>query len=74
MKCRCGKTVQLPELWTDASGNHSRSATIACTCGIQVSIPLREHIGSTGMSGWDIIQIMWNTALSEAKSKWNSLL
>lgn len=62
MKCRCGKTVRVPEFWHDESGNHSRCATIACDCGIQVSIPLREYYGGTGKSGWEILQIMWNTA------------
>jgi len=70
----CGISPEMPELWTDASGNHSENAIIACGCGVQVSIPVgSRYAAKKGDTGWSMISGNWKMSLDEARDKWDRL-
>jgi hypothetical protein len=76
VKCRiCGKTPDLPELWTDASGNHSESCVLACYCGVQIVEKMQHRYAAvSGDTGWTMISGEWDICVGIAVEKWNKLM
>lgn len=74
LACRfCNTVPPTPLLWTNESGEYSSHVSIACGCGCEVNIPLRDFDGGVGMSGWEIIYTKWKNALRTAQQTWNRM-
>lgn len=69
----CRLCREVPDIDNSTNCEGKQYSTIACGCGVEVSIRVKQTRSGIGMSTYEIERIMIENAMKISIDKWNKL-